>query len=242
MYPSEYYISESKRVIETISYFGDFSDQLLPGESIITYTVDVVLFSGTDPTPMDMLYEGITLVGKKIEQRITGGIAGNIYTLIFTVGTDQDHTYTVITRLAIRPNATGTIPIFDILYETSCLYPQVAQESIRSFVGISQAKLTLSVINFSDYINSYTSIFGGTLIPSGTVNYSYGPEGITSTSIIQSGLLIPFGSISYSIEPEGIHNSIQILGANLIPGLTISYSVPAEGITSGVLITSGTLT
>lgn len=234
-----YYVSESKRQIETISYFGDFRDVLSIGETITSQSVTIYVFSGTDTNPSAMLYQGITIHnGNILEQRIRQGIVGNIYTILFSISTSLGNNYDKVTRLAILPNEQGANPVFNVQYETSCLYPYILSESLQTNISVQNGRLALLRVDFEDGITTSIFLGNGSLVYQNFISYSYN-EGITTNIQLQKGSLVYQNFIDYSYN-EGIQTGIAILTGILTVAIPITYSYN-EGITTSISIQNGTL-
>ena len=236
------YTSDSKTVVETKSYIGDFRDVLVAGETIASQSVTVIVFSGDDTNPSHLLFQGITVHAGWIEQRIRLGIPGNIYTIKFEVDTSLGNTYDKVTRLAILPEDGSAVPQFTNLYETSCLYPYIVSDALTTSVNIISGRLPLLVINFSDALNSYVNISSGSLTPIGSITYTWN-EGLVTGIVINGGVLTLVTATVYNVPPtaESLRTGVAILGGVLNGSTSISYDVPAEGLTTGITIISGTL-
>lgn len=84
--------------------FGfDFSQVLDSGESISTASCSVIVMTGTDPNPSNILIGSAIITGTKANQRIANGISEVTYRLIMTITTSLGNTYTLV----------GDLPIYD---------------------------------------------------------------------------------------------------------------------------------
>ena len=71
------------------------------GESIVTAVVNVVVSSGVDPAPEDML-EGVTTVSNNIAtQRVTGGLPGVIYDVVCAARSSLNNIFINTMKLAV---------------------------------------------------------------------------------------------------------------------------------------------
>lgn len=96
----------AKGVGETQPYVVNFSDRLQFGEAINGAATTASVFSGTDPLPVNILSGSPTFTATTLTQVITGGVAGVIYTVVFTVTGTSSHNYTKTAQLSvIDPNA-----------------------------------------------------------------------------------------------------------------------------------------
>lgn len=234
------YTSDSKVVIETISYYGDFRDVLVPGETITSHTVTVTVFSGDDPSPSSLLYGGTIVHPGWIEQRIRLGIPGTIYSIQFNVVTSKGNTYDKVTRLAILPQIGGAVPVFTSIYETTIPYPYELQESIKSQIFVTSGHLVPAPYMLES-VQSYIGVTGGTLVVYGPKYYTMPPEAVQNSIALVSGTLVQYYELSYTIPSESIKNAIAIISGTLVVYTPISYNMPGEGISNGISISSGVL-
>lgn len=234
------YVSEVKRRAETISYFGDFRDLLVTGETLTSYTVTVTCISGIDPNPSAMLYGGIDLDDNAtvIEQRIEQGVIGAIYDILFTVGTSLGNTYQKFTRLAILPDNLTSDQLHITLLLTSWNYPYNAGDSVQGFVGFTGGNNIWLQPYFQDEIQSSLVILGGNLFAS-QISYTCPPEDIQGNTVINSGTLT-LSVIFYTTVPETIKGNAALISGNLFQG-SVSYTCPPETIQGNISIQSGVL-
>ncbi len=231
------YTSDSKTVVETKSYFGDFSDVLVLGETITSQTVTVTVFSGDDLNPSNLLYQGISVHTKSIEQRIRLGIPGNIYSIKFEIGTSFGNIYDKVTRLAVLPETGSAVPSFTSIWVTSWNYPYNTGDNIQGYTGINPSNLWYQPY-LQDEIQTTVSIVGGNLFV-GSVSYTCVPDTLKGDISITSGILI-LGLLTYNFPPETIKGDIAILTGNIYSGL-VSYNNVAENIKGDISISSGIL-
>jgi hypothetical protein len=90
-----------KAVTEVIPITISFSDMLQFGETVNGGAVSASVFSGTDPTPQAILSGLPTISASGLTQEITGGVAGNIYTLAFLVTATNSHNYVKVGNLSV---------------------------------------------------------------------------------------------------------------------------------------------
>jgi hypothetical protein len=232
------FVSETKRQLETISYFGDFRDVLLPGELIISQTVTVILYSGTDPNPSAMLYQGIVVHNQTvIEQRIRQGVVGNIYNIIFTVGTNQSNTYEKCTRLAILPNEGIAPTIHTVLWLTSDLYPyNYVADGMQGFINFTGGNNFWLQPSFSDPMKGSIIILSGNLF-GGSHSYSY-LDTMQGNVSIQSGILTQV-VVPYTAVPDAMKGGVAIISGNLYQG-SVPYTYQ-ESMQGSITIVSGSL-
>lgn len=90
-----------KDVGETLPLTVTFSDMLQFGESINGASVVASLFSGSDPAPQNIVQGAPSYNAYSVTQNITGGVAGNTYTLAFMVTGTNSHNYVKVGQLSI---------------------------------------------------------------------------------------------------------------------------------------------
>lgn len=90
-----------KDINETIPITVNFSDMLQFGESLTGASCAASLFSGTDPNPQNILDGAATFTATTVTQNITGGVAGNIYTLAFLTTATNSHNYVKVGQLSV---------------------------------------------------------------------------------------------------------------------------------------------
>lgn len=234
------YTSDSKTVVETKSYIGDFRDVLVAGETITSQAVTVTVFSGDDTNPAYLLFQGITVHVGWIEQRIRLGIPGNIYSINFVVGTSLNNTYDKVTRLAVLPEYGNAVPQFTNLYETSTLYPYIITELIKNNISILSASLTPAPYMLES-VKNYINVTGGTLVVYGSISYTITPESVKNAIAIASGTYVQYQAVSYTIPAEAIKNSIAIISGSLVVYTAINYTTTPESIKNSISISGGTL-
>jgi hypothetical protein len=233
------YVSESKQLAETISFFGDFADVLLSGETLTSYTVTVNLVSGVDPNPSNMLYEGIEVHNNTyIEQRIRLGIVGCIYDIVFTVGTNLSNEYIKFTRLVILPNYLPANSQYTNAWLTSWRYPYNFLDSMQGAVDVTAGSLWYQP-SYAEGMQGGITIITGNL-SQGSVNYTYVPEGMQGSVSVTSGILTQV-VVTYNAVQEAIQGGVAILYGNLYQS-QVSFTNPPDSMQGGVIIVSGTLT
>lgn len=78
-----------------------FAFVLGSGETIASQTVTCSVFRGTDPTPAALLSGAAVIVAGQVVQRVTGGVASTVYTLICTVTTSTGRRLVAAARLPV---------------------------------------------------------------------------------------------------------------------------------------------
>lgn len=229
-------IRPTKYVPETISYFVDFTD-LLNGETIQPPPViTITLVDGVDPNPSTMLFQGATISGNVIEQRLRKGIEGCIYYVSFSVTSTTGHVYEKEFYLAILPGSGNAIPDYQPAWLTSYPYPYYVLDSFQAAPSVDSWDMLWNP-NYHENITS-TSQIGFMNVYGGLVSYAIPHENVTSSTSIQ-GMNIYGGLVTYNYE-EGIISAVAVLFGNIYGGL-IEYDNPHEDITSSPSIISGTL-
>jgi hypothetical protein len=95
-------IFPAKAVGETQPYVVNFSDRLQFGESINGAAVAISVFSGTDPNPNGLLSGTATYDAEgNVTQVLTAGLAGVLYSVVFTVTGTGSHNYVKVGQLAV---------------------------------------------------------------------------------------------------------------------------------------------
>lgn len=234
------YTSDSKTVVETKSYLGDFRDVLVVGETITSQSVTVTVFSGDDLNPSHMLFQGITIHAGWIEQRIRLGIPGNIYSINFIVGTSFGNTYDKVTRLAVLPEDGNAVPQFTNLYETSTLYPYILSDSFLANAPIISNGKLFGVVQAEDGITTSITIDTSVLTYQ-QYYYVYPLDAITTSIAIGNGVLTLQTCIPYNDGPESIKTGIAILSGTIVAATLITYSIPSDNIIASISIQNGTL-
>lgn len=239
--PPTSHITRSKTINETISLIADFRDFLVGGEVRVGQTVSVEVFTGDDPAPEAILYQGITITqGAVLEQRFKEGLPGVIYSILFTLTTDADNTYEWKTRLAVLPNTNTAVPVFDVVYLTSMLYPIPAEEWLQTSVEMQSGLFWFNptdVETLSTSINMQDGFFYPQLNP-----YTLPPSDFLSTAIaMQDGELYP-QLVSYTLPPSDfVTTNIAMLdGTWAFVG--IYYTLPpSDFVATNITMLDGTL-
>lgn len=98
------YVADQKLESEVIDLQADFISRLAVGETALTCSSSISLLSGTDATPSTMLSGSPTVLNGVVTQQITGGIAGNIYTVWLSVRTSETNVLVNELKLAVLPD------------------------------------------------------------------------------------------------------------------------------------------
>ena len=76
---------------EELPIVSDFLNRLAIGETVVTCSSSIRVWSGIDPTPSVMLVGTPTISGSEVTQVVTGGVAGVVYTLSIAARTSNIH-------------------------------------------------------------------------------------------------------------------------------------------------------
>lgn len=99
-------IFEIKPPTDTKYLYFDFTDDLAAAETISTQVVTATVYSGTDANPSAIISGSASASGAEVSQKVTGGTAGVVYTLLCTVTTSLSQTLTRAAYLAVMSEAT----------------------------------------------------------------------------------------------------------------------------------------
>ncbi len=236
-------INNAKRVAETISIVVSFSD-LLPSSETISGTPLIIVspYTGTDPSPSNILYQLPIVNGAVVDQKFRLGISGVVYEILYSITTNVGTTYEKSVYLAILPEAGEAIPSFLPFWETTDLYPYYpVPEGIIPSAVISAGNLQLGLVTYSLWEGIYPSVVisAGSMTFYGTVSYTMVPEGIIPNAVINAGILTLYTTLSYALT-EGIIPNAVITAGSFTQGL-VTYNMQVEGIVPNVVITAGNL-
>jgi hypothetical protein len=98
-------ILQPKRQGETVGYVVDFISSFALGETISTAMCLASVYSGTDSFPSAIIDGAATFLGTQVNQGITGGVAGTMYSLLYVVTTNFNQTIEINAILAIVPDS-----------------------------------------------------------------------------------------------------------------------------------------
>jgi len=99
-------IFTAKAVGEQQPYIVNFSDRLQFGEVINGAAVVISVFSGTDANPSALLVGTPTYdTNGNVTQVLTGGVAGVLYNVVYTVTGTSSHNYVKVGQLAVISNS-----------------------------------------------------------------------------------------------------------------------------------------
>lgn len=237
-----HFVQGSKYHTETISIVQDFADMMSAGDSITGVPVITIsVASGSDPIPQDMLYQGVSVIGKMVEQRFRFGVEGVIYSILFTVQTAQGFTLEKDCYLAILPEDGAAIPNWLSLYETSSVYPMYTQDRYQAKHILTSGRLITTRYPIPPEATQAKHILtSGTIVTFGTPKYTIPHEDITARHILVSGDIEIFGAIKYNIPNEATTTRHILISGTLI-GVGISYDIPFEATITNHILTGGTL-
>jgi hypothetical protein len=77
--PLSHQVQPLMTVSESITLWFDFISKLVPGDRISTATFGVTVYSGIDPNPSNILVGVPSVIGTRVSQAFSGGVAGVIY-------------------------------------------------------------------------------------------------------------------------------------------------------------------
>lgn len=103
-------ISEQKLQTETLSVGVDFLSRLSLGETLSTCAAAANVFVGSDPTPSTILSGMPSISGTTVTQKVTGGVAGVIYKIAYSVRTSLNNILVDEIKIAIIPGGGITPP------------------------------------------------------------------------------------------------------------------------------------
>lgn len=94
-----------KAIGEVLPYLVSFSDMLQFGETINGASCTAVVFSGTDPTPQNIIAGNATFTASTVTQNVTGGVAGVVYSVSMIVTASGSHNYLKVFYVSVVPNS-----------------------------------------------------------------------------------------------------------------------------------------
>jgi len=94
-----------KNTLEILPYSVEFSDRLLPGETILSPVITIFVFSGTDPSPSDLLGTvippAVNTAGNIITFTLKEGVPGVIYLVVVSALISSGNLYIKVGHLAV---------------------------------------------------------------------------------------------------------------------------------------------
>lgn len=74
---------DPKRTTETVDYGHNFKNNVPSGDTITDQDASISVKSGTDANPDTMITASASASGTIVRQRVTGGVGGVVYCLVF---------------------------------------------------------------------------------------------------------------------------------------------------------------
>ena len=130
-----YRIRETKYRQEIVTFVWDFRDHINPGDTITGTTAGVIVSSGTDTNPSEMLLgPPVISDGTVVSQRIKKGVPGVIYTILIFIETTQGDSFTDEAYLAILPlpQVSFTFYLETMLYPIEMYYESLVTSYLIS--------------------------------------------------------------------------------------------------------------
>lgn len=97
---------EGKLLSESPIETFDFTSRLTAAETISTAAVSCVSYSGTDTNAAAVISGTASISGKKVTQKVTGGVLGVTYNLRCTITTSLGQTLALSAFLCVVPDQT----------------------------------------------------------------------------------------------------------------------------------------
>jgi len=174
---------QSKVIGETITVFFYFAALILPEETLSSPVISVVVLSGIDPTPSNIILGNATLSGTTVTQQITEGLGGVVYGLICQVDGEEDRSYILERPLAILTDYGSFLPGHSL--------------------GLSGTISLTACINEFEYfpltITEGYAPYGPVTISAGSLPSGWDVD-ITGSSVIVSGNSQTPGDYSFTIK------------------------------------------
>lgn len=233
-------IHDPKRVVDLITLSFDFTSDLIVGETISTAVASATVFTGSDPSPSDVLYQLTTIIGDMCTQKMWKGLSGVVYDVLMTIVTNTGRTVEQVVRVAIRPDDTHGQGLYIPLYYTSRPYPYYFSDQITGNTTLSSGMLKTIIINyaFSDKFSGSTILTSG-ILRSIIITYSNMSDSMSGSTILTSGTL-HLGVVTYTDIPDAFIGSALLKSGTLTIGL-VTYNNPADSMQGTTILTSGTL-
>lgn len=96
-------ILDQKLVAEELTIEFDMLSRLKLGETVVTASVTCELYSGTDPNPASMISGLAVVSGSIVQQKVIGGLSGNIYLLTCSARTSVNDLILNQGKVAVLP-------------------------------------------------------------------------------------------------------------------------------------------
>jgi hypothetical protein len=235
MLSRRYNTSKSKTVGEIVTLYYNFVDQCTNQEVLTDPVFSVVVLSGVDASPEDIIYGTATLEDTFVAQKIAVGVPGVVYGVFCQVSGESGHIYSVMTKVAVLSNL-GSFGAGRGLYITGILPNTYAYVDYYELLDIHDGYVPYGPVTvFSgNYPIGWTpTVVGANIVTSGIAND-------TGTFTFTYKLVDFAGNIAYSdqvvyIPPVDIYGSIPTAG---IVGVTYTgqyqsqYGMPPYQFTS----------
>lgn len=228
-------IRESKYRQEIVTFVWDFSEQLLVGDTVQSVATEVLVSSGNDPNPSDLIASAPTISGSVVSQTIRRGIPGTIYTITITGTTVGGKVIEDLCYLAILPFLGDiTIPI----WETTQLYPIDILDSLQGRTVFTSGRM--DGYGVTESIQGYHILRDSTLTKQ-VKTYNIPHEDIQGYTILVSGHMVTTTStVVYHNPHEDIQGAfLPISGHLTIQGIV--YRILHEDIQGYTILTAGHL-
>ena len=226
------YILAWKRVIDVIPVSIDFSQQLLPSETIqlSTLTVDVFVFAGYDTNPSDII-NGSAVINPNnsngIIQSVHHGVPGVTYGLVFWITTSTNRLISANAKLSVLLDSMPANPVYIPYYYTSWPYPVEYLEQFQVSI-LPQGGTWLLNPRYLEQIQVSIAPQTWNLAASKIV-YSNWPIEQFQVSIAVQTWTLTLGRIVYTNWPiEQFQVSILPLSSTLTTGRVVYSNWPVE--------------
>lgn len=162
-------VRPSKKMSEVHIFPADFTNQLGIGEFVVSNsgTLQVLVFTGIDPTPNLILLGLPTYIGNVVTQKLRQGVPGVVYRVVLTVTTSTGRHLTLETYLAVLPDDYPAEGVFITFYETSLPYPfwQQVTDTLRWQPSVLASTLLSGLFNqpIQDTMHFVPSVISSTL-------------------------------------------------------------------------------
>lgn len=211
-------IRPSKKMSEVHIFPADFTNQLGVGEFIVSNSgvLQVLVFTGVDPTPNNILLGLPTYVGNVVTQKLQQGVPGVVYRVVLTTTTSTGRHLTLETYLAVLPDDYPVDGVYVTFYETSLPYPfwQQVVDTLHWQPSVIASTLLSGLVNqpIQDTLHFVPSIIGSTLQSTlftqpirDTLNYIVTVQAGTLTTILVN-----------NAQQDTMHFSVAVLSSSLL--------------------------
>jgi hypothetical protein len=94
----------SKKLGETVVITFDYISKLLAGETLVSAVCTSVVYTGVDSNPSAVITGTPTISGTQVNQLVTGGVLGTIYTIVAKATTSLSQIIELSAYLAVVPD------------------------------------------------------------------------------------------------------------------------------------------